>query len=123
MEAYKNIQQLDYSIFSTITIDKYSRILKDNIRNVDEEDISSNGYVVSTLEATMWLFLNSNDYNNTILKAVNLGDDTDTIGTCTGGLAGIYYGIESIKLEWKNALLKYDYISELCNKFDEVLKL
>ena len=31
IEAYENIGQLDYSMFSNIAIDKYSRILKDNI--------------------------------------------------------------------------------------------
>lgn len=44
------------------------------------------------------------------------------IGVCTGGLAGIYYGIDNIKSEWKENLLKYDYIIELCSKFEETLK-
>ena len=122
IEAYNNIKKLNYSMFSSTTIDKYSRILKDNIQNINEENISSSGYVVSTLEATMWLFLNSNDYNNTILKAVNLGEDTDTVAACTGGLLGIYYGIESIKSNWKQNLKSYNYIIELCDKFDEIIK-
>lgn len=122
VEAYNNIKKLDYSIFSSTTIDKYSRILNNNIQNFDEENISSSGYVVSTLEAAMWLFINSNDYNNTILRAVNLGEDTDTVAACTGGLLGIYYGIENIKSSWKQNLKRYDYIVELCDKFDEIIK-
>ena len=122
VEAYNNIKKLDYSMFNSATIDKYGRILKDNIQNFDEENISSSGYVVSTLEAAMWLFLNSNDYNNTILRAVNLGEDTDTVAACTGGLLGIYYGIENIKSSWKQNLKRYDYIVELCDKFDETIK-
>lgn len=122
VEAYNNIKKLDYSMFSSTTIDKYSRILNNNIQNFDEENISSSGYVVSTLEAAMWLFLNSNNYNNTILRAVNLGEDTDTVAACTGGLLGIYYGIENIKSSWKQNLKKYDYIVELCDKFDETIK-
>lgn len=109
-------------MFSSTTIDKYSRILNNNIQNFDEENISSSGYVVSTLEAVMWLFLNSNDYNNTILRAINLGEDTDTVAACTGGLLGIYYGIESIKSSWKQNLKRYDYIVELCDKFDATIK-
>ena len=119
VEAYKNIQKLDYCMFSNTTIDKYSRILKCNIQKVNEDSISSSGYVISTLETTMWLFLNSDDYNTTILKAVNLGDDTDTIGACTGGLLGMYYGIDNIKNEWKENLIKYNYIIDLCNNFDK----
>ncbi len=118
-QAYKNIQKLDYNCFYDYAISKYYRILERNIQELKEEDISSSGYVVSTLEATMWIFLNSNDYNTTILKAVNLGDDTDTVGACTGGLLGIYYGVDNIKTEWKKKLLKYNYIIELCNRFDE----
>ena len=40
------------------------------IRDLLEFDISSSGYIVSTLEAAMWVFLNSNDYNSAILKAI-----------------------------------------------------
>lgn len=119
--AYKNIKELDYSMFSENTIYKYNRILENNIQKLDKVEISSSGYIVNTLEATLWLFLNSNDYNSTILKAVNLGDDTDTVAACTGGLLGIYYGIESINDKWKNNLQKYYYIIKLCEKFDESL--
>lgn len=75
--------------------------IKDDISKINEDDILSSGYVVSTLEATIWLFLNSNNYNTTILKAINLGDDTDTVGACVGGLLGIYYGIDNINISWK----------------------
>ena len=37
------------------------------------------------------------------------------------GLAGIYYGLEDVNENWKSNLLKYDYIVELCEKFNEVL--
>lgn len=122
IEVYKELQQLDYSMFSDYAISKYNRILKANIAEVTEDDISSSGYVVSTLEAVMWLFLNSTEYNTTILKAVNLGNDTDTVAAITGGLLGIYYGIENIKSEWKQTLRRYDYILDLCNRFDEEVK-
>ena len=118
--AYEDIQKLDFCMFSEYAINKYSRILNSNIAEVVEENVSSSGYVVSTLEAVMWLFLNSNDYNATILKAVNLGEDTDTVGAITGGLLGIYYGINSIKESWKQTLKKYDYIVDLCNKFENI---
>ena len=108
-------------MFSSNTIKKYSRILNNDIQKLDKDNISTSGYVVSTLEATMWLFLNSNNYNSTIIKAVNMGEDTDTITACTGGLLGLYYGIENIQDKWKQNLKKYKYIIELCDKFDETL--
>ena len=67
------------------------------------------------------VILNSKDYNSTILKAVNLGNDTDTIAAITGSLLGIYYGLNSIKDKWKLSLKKHDYIIDLCKKFEEML--
>lgn len=119
-EAYKYIQKADYSMFCDYAISKYNRILNGNIQNLSEDEIETTGYIVSTLEAVIWLFLNSNDYNNTILKAVNLGEDTDTISAITGGLLGIYYGADSIRESWKQKLKKYDFIVDLCNKFDNI---
>lgn len=51
-----------------------------------------------------------------VLKAVNLGDDTDTVGAVAGGLAGLYYGIEKIPAEWTAILPKKDWITELVQK-------
>ena len=61
------------------------------------------------------------DYNSAIIKVINLGNDTDTIGACVGGLAGIYYGLEDVNENWKSNLQKFDYIVELCEKFNGVL--
>lgn len=123
IQAYKNIQKEDYSLFSDYAVSKYTRIIRDDIASVSVDDISSSGYVVSTLEAVFWLFLNAEDYNTTILKAVNLGDDTDTVGAILGGLLGIEYGADNIKESWKNQLKRYDYIVDLCNKFDVEMKI
>ncbi len=119
--AYRTIQQLDYSCYSSDNLSKYDRILKDDISNYSIDEIKSTGYIVDTLEAVIWVLLNTDTYNEVILKAINLGIDTDTIGACTGGLAGAYYGIDTIKEEWKKSLLRYDYIIDLCNKFDKAI--
>ena len=61
-----------------------------------EKDIRSSGFVIDTLEAAFWCFLTTDNYKDAVLKAVNLGDDTDTTGAVTGALAGLAYGLESI---------------------------
>lgn len=38
------------------------------------EQISSSGYVVHTLEAVLWTILNYDDFSESVLAAVNLGD-------------------------------------------------
>ena len=122
IQAYKKIKKIKYNTyFSEETIKKYERILKKDISKYDLDEIKSTGYVIDTLEATLWILLNTKSYNQSIIGAINLGNDTDTIGACTGGLAGVYYGIENINKTWRKDLLKYDYIIELCEKFNEVL--
>lgn len=120
-EAYKKIKEKSYSFFSDNCQFKYSRILRYNINDYNIEEIKSSGYVLDTLEATLWTLLNTDSYNNAVIKAINLGDDTDTVGACVGGLAGIYYGIEAINSDWKNDLLEFNYIVEMCNSFDKII--
>ena len=70
-----------------------------------EEKIKSNGYVVDTLEAALWCLLNTDNYKDCVLKAVNLGDDTDTVAAIAGGLAGMFYGVDAIPNEWLEQLV------------------
>ena len=122
--AYQNIKDVNYSnYFSDDAISRYNRILKQNIANISVDDIKSSGFVVDTLEATFWSLLNTDSFDSAILKAINLGNDTDTVGACVGGLAGIYYGIDQMNNEWQQKLLKYDYIIDMCKKFDEVMRI
>lgn len=120
-ESYDEIKKHKYSYFSYNCKEKYKRIIEDDISKYQIEEIKSSGYVVSTLEATFWCLLNTETYNQAIIGAINLGGDSDTIGACTGGLAGIYYGIDSIRDDWKEDLIKYDYIDNMCNKFNKII--
>lgn len=83
----------------------YHRLLNlSAFRRLPEEAIKSSGYVVDTLEAVFWCLLHSSSYKECVLRAVNLGEDTDTIAAIAGGLAGIIYGYEAIPSEWVEAL-------------------
>lgn len=75
-----------------------------------EESIRSSGYVLDTFAAAFWCLANTSSYAECVLKAVNLGDDTDTTGAVAGALAGIVYGIDGIPKEWLSALRGRDVI-------------
>ena len=94
-------------------IELYNRILFDDISRIPEQDIYSSGYVLHTLEASLWAFLTTENFKDAVLKAVNLGDDADTIGAITGGMAGLFYGFEQIPEEWINQLARKSDIEEL----------
>jgi ADP-ribosylglycohydrolase len=102
----------------TSEIELYNRILFDDISRIPQEDIYSSGYILHTLEASLWAFLTTDNFKDAVLKAVNLGDDADTIGSVTGGLAGLFYGFEQIPTEWVETLVKKEDIEELALNYE-----
>ena len=116
-ENYGRYQDKEYAK----ELKHYKRLFKKNFAKLPEEEIKSSGYVVDTLEAALWCLLNTDNYKDCVLKAVNLGDDMDTVAAVAGGLAGMYYGVESIPNEWLNQLARRDYIEELCENFYRTL--
>ena len=71
----------------------------------DRESISSTGFVVHTLEAALWAVDTTNSFYAAVLKAVNLGDDADSVGAVAGQLAGARYGLSAIPQIWLDALI------------------
>ncbi len=96
--------------------DIFSRVLDNDISKLNESDIRSDGYVIHSLEASLWCVLNTTNYKECVLKAVNLGSDTDTTAAIAGALAGIIYGEKDIPENWKKKLVKYDEIIQLADK-------
>ena len=94
----------------------FDRLLSDDIWLIPEREIESGGYVVDTLEASIWCLLMTDRYASAVLKAVNLGEDTDTTAGVTGGLAGLLYGYEQIPKEWVDVLARKDDIEDLCRR-------
>ena len=98
---------------SKATLGKFVRILENDISTLPEEEIRSSGFVIDTLEAAFWCFMTTDNYEDAVLKAVNLGDDTDTTGAVTGALAGLAYGLDSIPQEWRNQLAASDEVRRI----------
>lgn len=96
-------------------------VLSENIHKIPEEKIESSGYVMHSLEAGLWCLLRSNSYKECVLKAVNLGNDTDTTAAIAGGLAGLAFGWDNIPSMWLNRLARLDDIQQLCMRFSEVI--
>ena len=94
----------------------FKRIFNDELN--DENTISSKGYVISTFESVIYSLKNSDNFRDAVLKAVNLGRDTDTVGAICGGLAGIFYGFELIPIDWIDEIPKIDEVIELCEKYE-----
>ena len=74
------------------------------------DDVRSSGYVLDTLQASVWCLLTTESYAQCVLAAVNLGSDTDTTAAVAGAFAGIVYGREGIPAEWLETLRGVDII-------------
>ena len=91
----------------------FKRLMHESFPRLPEKEIRSGGYVIESLEAAVWSFMNGTDYRSSVLQAVNLGGDTDTNGGLSGGLAAIHYGIEDIPDEWMDTIVRRSELEEM----------
>jgi ADP-ribosylglycohydrolase len=120
-QAYQNMREKVNKYFDDHPLPQserelFFRILQHNIADIDRTVIRSGGYVVETLEAALWTFLNTDTYKSAILTGINLGHDTDTTAAVIGSAAGIYYTEENIPSNWLAALAKKNEIENLAER-------
>ena len=102
----------------------FERITDRDFRHYRRDEIRSSGYVVDTLEAAVWCLLNNDDYAGTVLGAVNLGGDTDTVAAVAGGLAGLLYqGDREIGIpdRWVRGIVNIDFVKVICNRLSKAV--
>lgn len=122
LQGYNKQQVYDIvkSQFPSISHDLecvFQRLINHNIADLPSSEIRSDSYVVHSLEAAIWCLMTSNSYKETVLKAVNLGGDSDSTAAIAGGLAGILYGLDDVPDHWMDSIARKDDIEELANDF------
>lgn len=95
---------------------RLQRVAEGHYRTAAEEDIQGSGYVVESLEAALWCFLNTDNFRDAVLLATNLGRDADTTAAICGQLAGAFYGESGIPTEWRKRLVMAGDIAVLADK-------
>lgn len=114
-------------VYLAASLRQYRRMEKlSEFRQLEEKDILSTGFVVHTLEAAVWCLLTTNSFKECVLKAVNLGSDTDTVAAVAGSLAGYVYGQDGengIPQEWMRQLARYEWLEGKVKKFSKALSL
>src|SRR5690606_25670847 len=73
------------------------------------------------LEESIWCLFTTDNYHDAVLKAVNLGSDTDTTAAVTGGLAGLLYGFDNIPPDWLQNLTRFNDIENLVSRMSNNL--
>lgn len=101
-------------IANYVELTHYGRLFHlEEFAEVPEEEIKSTGYVVDSLEAAVWSLITTDSFETALLKAVNLGDDSDTVGAIAGGVGALYYGYEAIPESWLDSIIRKEWIEEL----------
>ena len=121
-EAFKNAQNTFRAFYEpdpywAVELDCFQLILVGDLERHPESEIDSSGYVIHTLTASLWCLLTTSNYQDCVLKAVNLGGDTDTTGCVAGGLAGVAHGVQAIPAQWIQQLARHQDLDSLFNKF------
>jgi ADP-ribosyl-[dinitrogen reductase] hydrolase len=61
---------------------------------------TSNGSVWGCLAQAVWAVRNHDTVERSLIAAIDLGGDTDTVATVAGGLAGAIHGIQAVPARW-----------------------
>lgn len=81
-----------------------------------EEEIRASLAVTECLEAALWCFAKADSFRDAVLRAVNLGGDTDTAGAICGQLAGAFWGSRAIPTEWLEKLAWRERIQAIADE-------
>ena len=99
----------------------FNKLIQNDILETPKDELMSGGYVIEVLESSIWFFLQTDNYRDSILGIINLGHDTDTSAAITGGLSGLYYGVDNIPTHWVNTIARKKDIINLCEDLDKNL--
>ncbi|MCY6960432.1 ADP-ribosylglycohydrolase family protein [Clostridium brassicae] len=88
-----------------------------DILDKGENSFTKTGCAVDTLKCSLWCFLNTESYEEAIIKAMNVYDNKDTVATIAGGIAGVYYGYSGIDKVWKQNLAIKEELLNISDKF------
>ncbi len=76
----------------------------------------SNANIMHTFRLVQKLMMEEKSFEDIIIRAANNGDDSNTISTIAGGLAGVYYGYNAIPERWKEKILRRTEIETLARE-------
>ncbi|MGB0921368.1 MAG: ADP-ribosylglycohydrolase family protein [Alphaproteobacteria bacterium] len=94
--------------------------IRPNWRELSRTEIRASGQAKYAFEASLWCVEHTSSFEDAVIKAVNLGGDTDTVGAITGQIAGAAYGYGSIPVRWLEAITHRKSIAQKFNKLIEL---
>lgn len=103
-------ESLKDAIKNEVNNTDYKNVLNGNLKMLPD------GYVVNTFSWVLHVLYNTDNFSDVVETLVNLGEDSDTTAAIAGGLAGLYYGYDSIEDKYKNKLLIRNELEQIADK-------
>ena len=95
---------------------RLDQILSGDLAARPRDEISGANNVECTLEAALWSFATTSDFESGAIVAVDLGLDADTTACVYGALAGAHYGIAQIPGRWLDRLCRAELLEQFSDR-------
>jgi ADP-ribosyl-[dinitrogen reductase] hydrolase len=86
------------------------------VPGLQERDLKGTGYVLNAVQIALWSVLKTSNFEDAVVGAVMVGDDTDTNAAVTGALAGAIYGYDGIPERWRSRVQQRDRLVSLADQ-------
>lgn len=116
----QNKNQILFETKVKLSAPKIKKIADGGYTSKPGSQIRGTGYVVESLEAALWCFYQTDNFESATLYATNFGDDADTTAAICGQLAGAFYGETGIPEKWLAKLHMRLEITELARQLMDV---
>lgn len=97
----------------------------EEILNYDIRKCHGGSYVVDSLHSAR-IACSEDNFESVVMRAINFGNDTDTVASLAGGIAGIRFKIRAIPYRWKSQLrglgLLFPIMQKLCLQYIDLEK-
>lgn len=86
------------------------------VNSISYDELKSSGQAIDTTQSAYWLTLNAIDFEEGLVRAVNLGGDAATLGAVVGSLLGARFGEQAIPERWLEPLQGLEELEKVADK-------
>ena len=83
---------------------------------IPESPPHANSTAATALDAAFWAFSSTRNFRDAVLRAANVGGNSDVVAAVCGQLAGAHYGMSAIPQPWRNGLIEKDLIEGFADR-------
>lgn len=88
----------------------------ESARHLRSEELNGSGYVLNALQIALWAVLTKPTFEEAVVSAVMIGDDTDTNAAVTAALAGAVHGYAQIPEQWRSTVHQHERLVWLADQ-------